>query len=215
MQPLARSRNALHFVARRSATLSLLWLGRRYLGAVGWTRSRRASKSVDATGSPVPWFTYPATDFLTSRISNHLRVFEWGAGGSTLWWAQRTAEVVTCEHDPNWYNEVLRLRPGNVTVVLRSIEGHVYASEVLNHKRFDVIVIDGADRLACANSSMSALSPGGVIVWDNSDRASAQEGLEILRTAGFKRVDFRGLGPIGLDAWTTSILYRPTNCLGI
>lgn len=215
MQPWTRFRHALHFVARRSATLSLLWLGRRYLGGVGWTRSRKVAKSVDATGSPVPWFTYAATDFLQSRIPTHLRVFEWGAGGSTLWWAQRTAEVVTCEHDPDWYNEVLRVQPSNVTIILRSIKGNAYASEVLNHRLFDVIVIDGADRLSCANFATDALSPDGVIVWDNSDRASAEEGLELLRSAGFKRIDFRGLGPIGLDAWTTSVLYKSTNCLEI
>lgn len=50
-----------------------------------------------------PWLTYPAIDLLDGHAKPTHRVFEYGGGGSTLFWCDRVAEVVTVEHDAAWF----------------------------------------------------------------------------------------------------------------
>lgn len=41
---------------------------------------------VDKDGNPIPWYTYPAIEFLNSLDFSSKNVFEYGTGNSTLWW---------------------------------------------------------------------------------------------------------------------------------
>lgn len=60
-------------------------------------------KSGDSTLSRrLPWMTYDAVDFLSRICHPDMEVFEWGSGGSTLFFAARCKEVHTVEHDPDW-----------------------------------------------------------------------------------------------------------------
>src|SRR5712692_963092 len=52
--------------------------------------------------SGLPWFTFGAIDFLQSWVKPHHRVFEYGCGGSTLFFAARAARVVCVEHNKSW-----------------------------------------------------------------------------------------------------------------
>jgi hypothetical protein len=72
-----------------------------YLTDTGWLISAETKESVDKNG-PVPWITYPAIRILSTITRPHYRVFEFGAGSSTLWWGKRTAEVVSVDHDGEW-----------------------------------------------------------------------------------------------------------------
>lgn len=58
---------------------------------------------------PSPWITFDAIDHLDRRIRPGWRVFEYGSGGSTLYWLSRGAECVSVEHDADWHAR-LRLR---------------------------------------------------------------------------------------------------------
>jgi hypothetical protein len=49
-----------------------------------------------------PWITFPAQYFLQRILRPNFRVFEFGAGGSTLFFAKRVKELVTVEHEPEW-----------------------------------------------------------------------------------------------------------------
>jgi len=53
-----------------------------------------------------PWIPYVAIEYLTTILQPDWRVFEWGAGGSTIYWALRCAQVTSIEHDPGWYHAV-------------------------------------------------------------------------------------------------------------
>ena len=56
----------------------------------------------------------------------------------------------------------------------------------------------------------------GVVVLDNSDWDSLQAGITALTNAGFRRLDFFGLGPMNSFSTMTSVFYRPgSNCLEI
>lgn len=187
---------------------------RAYLTETGWTASVDANRPIDRHGNPLPWFTYPAIEFLTARLPANISVFEYGAGYSTLWWKQRASRVVSCEHEREWVAELHKLR-GDLEIVLRSLGGD-YEREISNYEsEFDVIVIDGRNRVECAKHALYALKPAGFFVWDNSDRHRYEDGYAFLESTGFKRVDFHGMGPINSYGWCTSLFYRGENCLGL
>ena len=184
-----------------------------YLAETGWLRSVAESRPVDAEGEPQIWVTYPCLDFLKPRVQPDWSVFEFGSGASTRWWAKRVKRVIACEHDQAWAEKIGRDAPDNVTVLHRT--GDEYPVELLRQGEFDVIFIDGRQRVACAKLAPRALKTAGVIIWDNSDRPRYQEGYDFLISAGFRRLDFSGLGPVGFAGWTTSVFYRADNCLGL
>ena len=60
---------------------------------------------------------------LLERVAQpHLKVFEYGAGNSSLWWAARVAEVVSVEHDAAWAGRVAARAPKNLAVLSRPID---------------------------------------------------------------------------------------------
>lgn len=188
-----------------------------YLDECGWLASRSSGQSVDRDGNPIPWITYAAIAFLSTRTRPDMRVFEFGSGNSTLWWAQRVRDVRAVEHDEGWARQVARSLPPNATVshVPLTPGGDYSRSASRTNQRFHVVVIDGRDRVNCALASTGSLRDDGVILWDNSERGRYQHGLAALAKEGFKRIGFRGLAPIGTWATETSLLYREGNCLGI
>lgn len=54
-----------------------------------------------------PWLTVGAISFLKRIIRKDMAIFEYGAGGSTLFFARRVKEVMTIEHDREWHQKVL------------------------------------------------------------------------------------------------------------
>jgi predicted O-methyltransferase YrrM len=51
-----------------------------------------------------PWLTFEAIRFLMRILRRSMRVYEYGSGGSTLFFAQRVGEVVSVEHNPLWFD---------------------------------------------------------------------------------------------------------------
>jgi hypothetical protein len=187
-----------------------------YLSTTGWFRSHVLSSSVDARGEPLPWITYSSLRFLEPRLNPEMEVFEFGSGASTLWWARRARSVVSCEHDREWLERTRALAPANVQLMYAAGTGPEYAGAILAYNsKFDVVVIDGVDRVSCARNCIGALKPSGVILWDNTDREEYRPGFELLRSQGFRRVDFIDMTPINLFECSTSIFYRDGNCLGL
>jgi len=91
-----------------------------YLTTSGWIQSVRRGQAVDSQGF-VPWFTYSATKYLTKIVQDDSRVFEFGAGNSTLWWASRASEVVSVEHDPTWADQLINRNLPNVVLNVRTM----------------------------------------------------------------------------------------------
>lgn len=50
-----------------------------------------------------PWITFPVISILDKEITKSSKVFEFGGGGSTLFFTNRAGEVVTVEHDAAWF----------------------------------------------------------------------------------------------------------------
>src|SRR5262249_36631229 len=53
-----------------------------------------------------PWIVFDAIDFLNIYDLQNKRVFEYGSGGSTLFWLKKGAICVSVEHDRAWYYSV-------------------------------------------------------------------------------------------------------------
>ena len=183
----------------------------------GWFRSFREKESVDAQGNPIPWITYPAIEFLDKRINKQLSVFEYGCGNSTLWWASRVKEVISVEHDKRWYEKFAPIVPRNVTINHVALEyGGAYAKEIAAYKKqFDIIVIDGRDRVNCAISALDSIKSNGVIIFDNSDRREYERGMKLLQHNGFRKIEFIGMCPIVNLKSETIIFYKDNNVLNI
>lgn len=188
-----------------------------HLQEIGWLKSAELQIPVDKHEKPLPWYTYPSIYFLEKRVQPWMRVFEYGSGNSTLWWSARVSSVISIEHDLSWFDIMKKSIPANVEYrYCELIDGGRYCKVVSEYEQpFDIIIIDGRDRVNCAMNSLKALARNGIIIWDNSDRDAYLEGYQYLLKDGFRRLDFYGYGPIDACCWCTSIFYRDDNCFGI
>lgn len=188
-----------------------------YFEQSGWFQSFSTKQSIDSSKMPIPWMTYSFISFIEKRLSSKMRVFEYGCGNSTLWWATRVKSVVSCEHNYDWHNRVKMISPHNVIIKHCELDSNgSYSQSIRSYgKKFDIVVIDGEERIKCAESCLESLDKDGIIIWDNSDRPEYTEGFSLLHKHGFKRIDFRGAGPINKYDWMTSVFYRKNNCIEI
>ena len=187
------------------------------LAEEGWFRSYRERASIDLGGKPIPWMTYSAIHFLEKRVDRSMKVFEYGSGNSTFWWAERVNSVLACEHDRDWYELVLKSLPENVTLRQIDLEyGGAYTGEIMKfNNAFDIVIIDGRDRVNCIRNALNALSERGVIILDDSNDPEYDEGCKFLHAAGFREIALEGMGPVMHTSKITSIFYQSNNCLGI
>src|SRR5215213_3851569 len=58
----------------------------------GRFRSAGAGRSIDGHGTPIPWYSYPAIEYLKQLDFRDRTVFEFGSGNSTLFWAARARQ---------------------------------------------------------------------------------------------------------------------------
>lgn len=175
----------------------------------------------DHQNNYVPWFTYPAIEALRNWDLSDKRVFEYGSGYSTLFWASRAKEVVSVEHNRLWYEKIAKLAPANVRLVLAPID-EKNASEPSMAMReqfrnyaeavdgcFQVIVVDGYARsrvrYQCAQAALPHLDANGLLILDNSDWLPASA--MFLRKAGLIEVDLSGPVPGNNHYQTTSFFF--------
>lgn len=172
---------------------------------------------MDAAGRPIPWLTYPAIEILSRRLRPDMKVFEFGCGWGTLWWAARVESVVACEHDPAWYREMSTRVPKNVALIHMDLvpDGEYCRAAARQKEQFHIIIVDGRDRIHSAIQSVPALRDDGILLWDNTDRERYRDGILELRDRGFKQLELVGLVPGSPTKVETSIFYRPANCLGL
>jgi predicted O-methyltransferase YrrM len=207
-QPVSRFLPApLAGAVRRFATAALTPIY--FSVASGHFRSALAQKAVTAKGVPLPWYTYPAIDFLAANNFARRSVLEFGGGQSTLWWAARADRVITQESDPAWYEQLRRQAPANAVVMsCRSDLGDFSVPA----EKFDVVVVDGGDRFTAARRGEPLLKPDGALIFDNSEGFWGPEGtypiIDMMRDLGYQRVDFSGYAPGVIGRHCTSIFFR-------
>lgn len=103
--------------------------------------------------------------FFLESIGKDDRVLEYGSGQSTKEIASRCKELVSIEHQRDWYEKVILDIPKNVTLILKEPnlpylentyncgkyeEFEDYITCPRSYGKFDVIFIDGRARVECA-----------------------------------------------------------------
>lgn len=172
---------------------------------LGQWRSIIGEISVDKEGNPIPWYTYPAIEYLRRFNFSDKTIFEWGSGYSSLFWAKRAKEIVSIDDSQKWADIVFKNKLVNQKIILLE-EKKDYVESILDqNKKFDVIVIDGKYRYECAKLAINCLSKGGIIILDNSDWFPKT--VSMLRDHDLFQVDFSGFGPGNGYTWTTSLFF--------
>lgn len=181
---------------------TFLILNREY----GLWRSVRHGQPVDREGNPLPWITYPAIEYLRQLDFRSRRIFEFGAGHSTLFWAERAAQVVSVESDEGWYRDLHAKAPDNVELCLGADPDDYVGCLERQEGDFDVIVVDGDERRRCCLAALEKLAPGGLVILDNADWFP--EEAELLRQGQLLEVDFTGFSPQSGYVSTTSFFFH-------
>lgn len=177
----------------------------RELGRLLATRARSTSRL------RLPWLPFRLIDELAELVGPGTRVFEFGGGGSTLWFLDRGCEVVTVEHVTAWSERLASLVTSDRWELLdRSTEGGYddYIGAILQYPEdtFDVVVVDGRARVLCALAARSRVRPGGWLIVDDVDRERYDEGLAAI---GWPRRDVIGFAPAKPSLAYSAVFTRP------
>ncbi len=177
----------------------------------GHARSALTRRAMTAAGAPLPWYTYPAIAFLDQTELGGRAVLECGGGQSTHWWLGRGAMVTTLESHAVWAAELRQALGGRARIEtvrdgLDDLPGDIA------QQRFDVVVVDGLDRLRAAELALRCLKEDGAILLDNAEGYWGPPGtypiVDLLQGAGFRRIDFHGYGPGTRAPHCTSVFFR-------
>jgi hypothetical protein len=195
----------LHYVAK-AGQRQAAWLLETFEGKYGHLLSSKLRLPVTSAGEPLPWYTYPAIEYLSQLDFSAKDVFEFGAGHGSQFWARRAKSVTSVESDRTWFAAVEKQKQANQSVILHEdLKDYAGAITALN-RRFDIIVVDGVRRLECAKNALAHLAEGGMVILDNSDwhpKAAA-----LLREGDLIEADFTGFGPVNNYTWTTSLFFH-------
>lgn len=205
-------------MAKPNRLKALLSYGHKgYLNSIGWFTAFDQKQAVDGKGRALPWVTYSFIDFIKERITKTQHIFEYGSGSSTIFYAERAGKVTSVEHDKGWFDKVKGTSPANAEMIFCELhrDGEYARKATLLDKKFDIIIVDGRDRVNCCKYSLNALSPDGVIILDDSERKVYQPARKLLQENGFKEISFSGISPGLFYEKATSVFYKPNNCLGI
>ncbi|MCB0192840.1 MAG: hypothetical protein KDJ65_12925 [Anaerolineae bacterium] len=186
----------------------------------------------------IPWVTFSAIDFLIKSLNKSDKVFEYGAGGSTLFLAKRVNEVISVDHNPKWNQKVIeKLNEKKLkNVFISCVEGEQptnnlppYSSDYQSYyststklfyydyvnfinefpdSYFDWVIIDGRARPACIKHSLRKVKPHKYLLLDNSDRTDYQIAINHL-LQGWERITFDGPTPYLIGFTQTSIWKKP------
>ncbi len=188
-----------------------------YLLDMGWFDSFKSGKPVDKYNNSIPWFTYPANEFLSERLNKKMNVFEFGSGNSTLFFAARVNQITSVEHNKEWYEKVLKYIIANSHAIFAKADNPNEYLRALTEgtQKYDIIIVDGIYRNECLIESINYLTDGGIIILDDSERSEYSRGVNRILENQFKRIDFWGISPGYLYRKSTSIFYKKINCLSI
>jgi hypothetical protein len=172
-------------------------------------------KSVDKNFKAIPWYTYPAIDYLASLDIKNKKVLEFGSGQSSYWWAERTQQVCSLEDSDFFFQKLNRNKPSNLKLFMCDTHLKHIGNAELSAGYFDIIVIDGFDRYQCFLNSLELISEDGIFIFDNSegyhehvDSLGKYPILKLMHNNSYKRMDYYGYAPGVIKKHCTSIFYK-------
>lgn len=170
----------------------------------------------DRTGRPnEPWLTREAIGILEKILVPKTKLFEFGSGASTIWYAKRCLFVDAVEHDPVWAQMVSQAIVGDGirnACVFHESPANGYAAylacarEALESRGpkfgpYDVVIVDGRERVRSVQIAAPNVPPGGLLVLDNAERERYAE-VRIILSGWEVQETSNGL-------WRTDIYRKP------
>ena len=172
----------------------------------------------------MPWMNFKVIQWLRSYLKKEMILFEWGSGGSTLFFSKLVDQVVSVEYDEEYYHFVQEQLKGkgNVELILEKpqekgvfrsfspghlnsyFDNYVKTIETYPDRYFDVIVVDGRQRNQCFKLALKKIKEDGIIVFDNFEREFYKKSQHY---PGWKYLLFEGLMPFNYTLGTTAIFY--------
>jgi predicted O-methyltransferase YrrM len=160
----------------------------------------------------LPWYTYPAINYLRELNFSEADILEFGGGHSTLWWSQRAKSVICLEANEEWCaNLKSQLSERNQ---IHHVQSPARAAALIQGCQFDVIVVDDGSgvgpqgRADNAHTAFSHIKPAGLIIIDNSDADYSRPIIAEAHKRGWSRIDFIGFAPGGLREYCTSLFIK-------
>ena len=167
---------------------------------------------LDRDGNPIPWYTYPAIEYLSQFDYSKKKIFEFGCGYSSAFWAKRAEKVISIEDKTDYFERWRKeFDFENLDIRWRD-EGEGYYNAIFeDEEKYDVIIIDGKRRADCAKNAVKKLNSGGLIILDDSDRINTSkeyvDAANALKKANLLQVDFYGFCPMNNYTKTTSLFF--------
>jgi len=194
IQVLKSFKYEFKFVKDRSDKFSLL------LHLKLWFKDRILNQTPMKAG--FPWINYATIQFIHYHISKNMRVVEFGAGGSSIFFLTRGVHLVSIEHDEIWIKSVRKklskklqknwtyhlIRPDNENTNIPSPEAYLAPLDQLSDSSIDLFLIDGRHRVESIKRAMDKIRPGGYLVLDNCDRPEYSKSFEILANWSLNQV---------------------------
>lgn len=119
------------------------------------------------------------------------RILEWGPGYSSQLMHEccPKAEIISIEHDEKWYNKAIEKHGKYATIYLVPLNGKPskYSTWPLLQKfdLFDLIFIDGRQRLSCLIVASQILNSSGRIILHDAKRLEYKPAIDVLKQLGF------------------------------
>ncbi len=154
-----------------------------------------------------PWVSEKAKKWLVSFLKPNMVIFEYGSGGSTIFFARRVKKIISVEYQLSWFfgvwialwgrgifNFKLHLSTPEKGVKIKqdymssdpninsfSFKKFVMTIDQYTDDYFDLVFIDGRARNSCIKHAIPKVKNGGYILLDDSDRKSYQKGKDYLK----------------------------------
>lgn len=148
----------------------------------------------------IPSLALPVICLLDEYLTKDMKVFEWGSGASTAFFEQRCGEVISIEHNAEWFTKTSNamdyrqsekgsgwiqcIKPGEgfdpdfasqqSSYDTVNFKDYVQSIDGRLDNYFDVILVDGRARCACLKAAQPKLKPGGLLILDDSARSIYQ-----------------------------------------
>ena len=147
-----------------------------------------------------PWTSPGSILFFDKVLTNNMVGLEYGSGRSTIYFAKKLKQLVSIEHNPEWFKKVsnqlksnriqnvdyflaikekFSLNPDDIDIYMNEHDEYESKNNFKNYYSkvneypdsfFDFVMIDGRARVHCGLNAMTKLKKGGIFVLDNSER---------------------------------------------
>jgi hypothetical protein len=204
--PLRRSAPAL--ATRLFLVMTSLLFSRHPMDALRWLWSMWARRR--PMSYRLPWLTFDAIRYLDRNVHAGQRVFEFGSGHSTLYWADKGVQLVSVEDDPQWFGMVREATRGFGQVEVGLATGEADYLDRLRQAPgdFDAILVDGSHRKGCIAAAIDRVRPGGLLIVDNTDWHWFRNA-DALVPADWQKMEMPGFAPFIGHGSQTTIWRRP------